>query len=114
MNDEVFEKLKQFTLKESYVTNISLRRDTRLETDLGISGADGVDFIVAYGHFFNVDVSNFKAEDYFEAEGSQFLSKISELFIGKKETHKNLKELTLADLETGILIGKLDAETLCK
>lgn len=107
MNDEIFEKIKKFTRKESFVNDVMLTRETKLEADLGISGADGVEFVLAYGKAFNVNVSNFMAGDYFEAEGGQFISKIAELFMGRKEYHPKRKELTLGDLEVGVIKGEL-------
>lgn len=106
MNDEIFERIKEFTRKESFVNDVTLTRETKLEDDLGISGADGVEFVVAYGKAFNVNVSNFKADDYFEAEGGQFISKIAELLMGRREYHPKRKELTLGDLEVGVIKGE--------
>ncbi len=114
MNDEIFERIKEFTRKESFVTDVMLTRETKLEADLGISGADGVEFVVAYGETFNVNVSNFIADDYFEAEGGQFMSKIAEMFMGKKECRPKRKELTLGDLEIGVNKGILDETALEK
>lgn len=101
MNDEIFEKLKIFTVKESFVTDTLLTRSTRIEIDLGITGDDAIEFILAFGKEFCVDVSEFRVSDYFKGEGWSF----SEFFC-KREKGK-FKDLTLGDLENAIKLKKL-------
>jgi Protein of unknown function (DUF1493) len=94
-----FEELKKFVLKNSIAEESELSRSTIVDTDLYLRGDDGIEFILKYAKHFNVDVSNFMAADYFEAEGGNIL------FFDKPS---ELKNLTLGDLEKGILSGKLD------
>jgi acyl carrier protein len=106
MNHNVFEELKCFIEKQLWKSDFLLTKTTRIQEDMGITGTDAVDFIVAYGKHFNVDVSSFMAADYFDAEGGLYLPfKIPFL---KFLSAKNLKTLTLGDLEKGIIVGKLD------
>jgi hypothetical protein len=104
MNDIFFEKLKLFTIKEAFLTKEKLTRDTKLYEDLGITGDDAIEFILAYSKYFQVDVVNFMAADYFEDEGR------STLF--RKGTNKKI--ITLGDLEKGIIAGKLNEEIIGK
>jgi len=112
MNDGVFEKLKEFTLKEAYISRVPLDRETKIERDLGVTGDDAIEFIVAYGKQFNVDVSKFMAASYFKGEGLDIISPIVEIFSGEKQSKR--KELTLGDLEKGIIAGRLDEDVLNK
>jgi acyl carrier protein len=98
--DDHFERLKEFVIKQSYVDDEPITEQTSLENDLGVTGADALEFIVAYGTFFNVDVSNFMAADYFNAEGES-------LFFRAK-----MKSFTVGHLLNGILAGRLDEEVI--
>lgn len=69
MNEEIFSNLKKFVIKKSCVDDEEITHATRIYNDLGVYGDDAVEFIVAFGKEFNVDVSKFMAADYFEAEG---------------------------------------------
>ncbi|MBK9732881.1 MAG: DUF1493 family protein [Chitinophagaceae bacterium] len=105
MSDEIFKKLKDFVEKqqswEKY--DFPLERTTKVELDLGITGEDAMEFIIAYGEQFNVDVSRFMAADYFDAEGHSLFS------LGNQ---RNKKILTLGDLEKGISAGRLDEKII--
>ena len=68
---------------------------------MGITGADAADFLMAYKNYFNVDVSQFKAADHFEGEGMNILT-----------GNGGKKDLTLGDLEKGIIAGRLNEEVL--
>ena|ERR1035437_9299162 len=104
MGEENFEKIKEFTIKEACLTDEVLTRKTRIEEDLGITGADAVEFIIAFGKHFNVDVSKFMSGDYFEPEGMNW--SITKTTIPNKQT------LTLGHLEKSLLKGKLDETIL--
>lgn len=106
MNDDMFNKLKSFIIEETGVEENEVTRETRIENDLGITGDDAIDFLLAYGKAFHVDVSKFMAADYFDGEGYEILPTIFRMFTGKKK--KQNKILTVAHLEKGILAGRLD------
>lgn len=76
---------------------------TALKQDLDITGDDAVEFIIDYSSHFNVDVSGFKATDYFDGEGMDILQ-----FFNKNKK----KELTIGDLVAGIKAGRLDEEVI--
>ncbi len=101
MNDERFNKLAHFTIKQSCVDDELITRETRLYDDLGIYGDDAVDFLIAYSKAFNVDVTKFMAADYFKGDGIDILG------LGKSK-----KTLTVGHLEKGIIVGRLDDEII--
>jgi acyl carrier protein len=96
--------LKEFTLLEAGRDTSGITESTCLERDLGIYGDDAVDYIVAFGKAFNVDVSKFMAADYFTGEGFSLL----EMF--KKGREK--KELSIGALIKAIKAGRLDEEVI--
>ena len=110
MNDETFDRLKAFVIKESAVDNEEITRDTQIEDDLGVTGDDAVDFIIAYGKVFNVDVTKFMAANYFNAEGSVILPSLLRAITGAKKRQNKI--LTVGHLEKGILAGRLDEEVV--
>jgi hypothetical protein len=110
MEENIFIKIEDFVTRERWEYDFPLLRSTQLEKDLRITGDDAIEFIIAYGKKFDVDVSNFMAADYFEGEGIDFLK---ELFVLIGLSRNNAKKnLTLGDLEKGIITGKLDEETI--
>ena len=110
MSDEIFEKLKTFVIKEAAVDEEEVTREAKIENDLGVTGGDAVDFLIAYSKEFNVDVTKFMAADYFDGEGDPILPAIGRFFTGK--TKKENKVLTVAHLEKGIVTGRLDEEVI--
>jgi acyl carrier protein len=108
MSDEIFDKLKDFIIKEAAVEAEEVTKGASIENDLGVTGDDAVDFLIAYGKTFNVDVTKFMAADYFEGEGDPILPAIIRMFTGKKKN----KILTVGHLEKGIIAGRLDEEII--
>ena len=112
MDDEILKRLQEFVERERWKYKIPLNRNVRLYQDLDIYGDDAVTFILAYGKEFGVDVSNFMAGDYFKGEGVDFLGAVIGLFNKEKKEEPKLKELTIGDLEKGVIAGKLDEEVI--
>ncbi len=110
MSSELFDKLKSFVIKQTGVEDAEVTRDTQVENDLGVTGDDAVDFLIAYSKAFNVEVTKFMAADYFDGEGDKILPAIIRTFTGKKK--KTNKVLTIAHLEKGIFAGRLDEEVV--
>lgn len=69
MNSDIFDRLKMFTVNQSAVEEDDIEENTSLKADLGINGADAVEYVVAFGKEFNAHVSNFMAAEYFSPEG---------------------------------------------
>jgi len=106
MDNYIFETIKCFVENQRWQYPFEIERTTRIEKDLGISGDDAVEFIIAFSKQFNVNISDFMAEEYFDSEGDKILPLIIRFFTGEKKS-KN-KELKLGDLEKAIKAGKLD------
>lgn len=111
MNDDILNKLKEFIIQKSGVNDEPIDSTTRIQEDLGISGDDAIEFIIAYGKEFNVDVTKFMAADYFEDEGGLRLWFILKGILG---LDKKGKKLTVGHLEKGIYAGRLDEEIIHK
>src|ERR1700742_3775644 len=103
MNDETFNRIKAFVLKSGfgYVLPSLKEREissaTRLKEDLKINGDDADIFLIDFGKEFNVEVSKFKIDEYFDDEGDEILPAIVRMFTGMEKRRK--KELTLGHLE---------------
>jgi acyl carrier protein len=110
MSDEIFDKLKDFIIKEAAVEAEEVTKGASIENDLGVTGDDAVDFLIAYGKAFNVNVTKFMAADYFNEEGDIILPALIGAITGKKK-NKN-KILTVGHLEKGIIAGRLDEEII--
>lgn len=109
MNNEILDAIKKFTEEQSGIIEDDIREDSILEKDLGIYGDDAVEYILAFGKKFNVDVSRFMAADYFSSEGS-FLPSITSIFTGKER--QKPKELAILHLVKAIKAGRLDEEVI--
>lgn len=82
---------------------------TNLQEDLGIYGDDASEFFINFSKEFNVDISNFSIEPYFDNEGSGLFLFFSRLFTGKnKGLKRNKKTMTIEHLEKAIALGFLD------
>ncbi len=104
MRTENLMSLEQFIEEQGFSSNENLKETTLLERDLRITGDDAVEFILAFGQKFNVDVSKFRLDEYFEAEGilGPFFSFFYR-YIGSS-TKKKIKIKDLLDaMETHIL-----------
>ncbi|MBE9599489.1 DUF1493 family protein [Pedobacter sp. MC2016-24] len=102
--------LFQFVKEKTFVNDIDINMETRLEDDLGVYGDDAVEFIIAYGKYYNVNISNFMAADYFNGEGLNVLNSLIGIF--KKEKKASKKALTVGHLYKAILAGRLDEEVI--
>ena len=110
MNEETFDKLKSFVINQSAVQDEEVTRESKIQDELGIYGDDAMDFLIAYGRSFNVDITKFMAADYFSAEGDPILPAIIRFLTNRKKRQR--KVLTVRHLEKGILAGRLDEEVI--
>jgi acyl carrier protein len=104
---ELFERLKEFIKKETFVNDVEITSNTIIETEFGVTGDDADDFIIAFSKEFNIDISNFEIAKHFKGEGDTTLIGIVNFFKGNK-TEEKYSALTVGDLERAILAGKLD------
>jgi acyl carrier protein len=110
MDNEIFKRIKEFTVEETGVRERNVTETASLENDLGIYGGDGVDYITAFSKRFDVNISKFMAADYFSNEGVDFVTPIVELFTGKEGREK--KSLTIGHLVKAVEAGRLDDEII--
>lgn len=105
--NEILEELKQLLEEQQGVVSSEVDETTRIEEDLRITGDDAVEFLIAFGKKFDVDVSRFNVADYFYGENWPFDwlgYKIRELFSKKKYVKK---VLTIGDLLEAIRVKYL-------
>lgn len=110
MNEDIIAQIRLLIEDKMGKYKKEINRDTALEFDLGITGSDASELLVEYGRRFNVDVSKFNMAVYFLPEGDSFLPALMRFFTGKKAMKQ--KELTVGDLEKGIMAGQLTEELL--
>ena len=88
----------------------AITASTSMQGDLGIYGDDATDFLLAYAKAFNVDVTQFMAADYFDAEGAG--QPLGQLFRWFGATMVRKKELTVGHLQRGIDAKRLDEQII--
>lgn len=96
--------LKQFIEEQHFLYKTEIEEATLLERDLRITGDDAVEFILAFAKRFNVDVSNFKMDEYFEAEG--ILGPFFSFF------YKHIKSPSKKELTVGSLLDAMENHVL--
>ncbi len=113
VENDLFERLKTFIIKHTFVIDVEITLDTKIESEFGITGDDVDNFIIAFSKEFNVDISEFKVARYFKGEGDTILISIINFLLGKK-TEGRYPPLTVGDLERAIKKGKLDETVIGK
>jgi hypothetical protein len=94
--------LVDFIRKESAVgPSETITAQTRLQDDLGVYGDDATNLLLAYAQTFHVDVSHFRAADYFDGEGVDVLAWF-------RPVKPRRKQLTVGHLQHGINALRLD------
>jgi acyl carrier protein len=68
MSVELFESIRLFTADELSVDLDRIALETSLFHDLGVDGADGWEFVEAFGERFGVNVAPFRASLHFGPE----------------------------------------------
>jgi acyl carrier protein len=97
-------ELVDFVIERSFTKRDIVTPDTRLMHDLGLNGDDAIEFMMEYGKRFNVDLSRFFANEYFDGEGLQIIDAILEKL---KLRPNRLKPLPIGCLQAGINLGYL-------
>ncbi len=110
MKENLIEEIKLLIEEKMGKFKKEIDRDTALEFDLGITGDDASELLLEYSKKFNVDVSNFNMAVYFLPEGDTILPSIIRFFTGKKALKQ--EELTIGDLEKGVIAGRLNEEVI--
>lgn len=110
--EHVFEEVKQFMLNHLSMGAFDITMETCIDVDLPLQGGDGIEFILAYSKQFNVDVSRFMADDYFEAEGGGLVFSAKTRY--GDPTDPTQKCLFVEDLVNGIIHHRLDEDIISK
>lgn len=110
MSEQILNQVISLIEKKMGKYRKPITRETCLEKDLGVSGDDAVELLLDYGKNFNVDISNLDLRKYFTPEGDTILPSILRSVTGKKES--KAKELTVGDLEKGIIAKQLNEEII--
>ena len=97
--------IKLFISKYWSVPVNRLNHNTKLEDDLGITGDDAVEFFEKFSKEFNIDLSALDLRKYFESEGVGLIN-FSSIFGRQKKVKRSLHEITIADLENILKVGK--------
>lgn len=98
-----YTKLYQFLACYTYEKYDDSTPNLSLSNDLGIYGDDASDLIEAFSAQFNVDVSGFMFDDYFETEGNIITRFLINLFSKRKPK----TDLRINDLKAAIQSGRL-------
>jgi hypothetical protein len=109
MSEEILDQLSSM-IGEKVGIRKPITRETCLERDAGMTGDDAVEFLLDYGKKYNVDLTGLDIRKYFTPEGDAILPMIIRMFTGKKEL--KTKELTVGDLEKGIMAKRLNDEMI--
>ncbi len=97
---------KLFELVKTYLSrSSSFSENSDIQYDLGIYGDDALDLLKEYSQFFEVDISNFDFNKYFNSEGGLFFPKFERILSRKGS---KLKSISVKDLLGGIESGVLD------
>ena len=104
MNSEirdVFFSLVAFVREQINEFNYSITRETLIEDDLGITGDDAEELILAFSKKYNVNIDSFQFSKYFFDEPGVF-----------NLQRKKISPLNLGHLEKAIKAGRLDEEII--
>ncbi|GCB33271.1 DUF1493 family protein [Bacteroides faecalis] len=101
--DDIWKQIILFVEEERW--NGEFTHETDLVKDLKLKGDDAYEFICLFGKKFNINISEFDFEEYFDSEGDWILPMILDLLLKRKKKIK--KKITLGDLERGVKEGKL-------
>lgn len=108
-NDEEVLGLLQILIRdETGASHPHLTPDTRLGRDLGIDGADGTDLMRRFAEEFKVDLTNFRASDYFGPEAS--FNPFAMLSPTWWRRRRALKDLCIEDLIVAARSGRWPAQ----
>ena len=104
MNNDIFDKIKYFTIKIRGNYKNALTRETLLEQELKITGDDAIEFLEAFSKEFDVNINNFEFNKYFGSEGESLLTALNHLSTRTGSKSRGKLDLTLGDLEQAVKI----------
>lgn len=101
IKNDIQEDLILFIRKEINDYKLPITGESLLENDLGITGEDASELIVAFSKKYKVNIDNFIFSKYFNEEPNAFTAPSSDI-----------SPLTVSDLEKAIRAGSLDESTI--
>ena len=99
--ENIFVELVAFVNKQVGRHDITVTRDTLIEDDLGVTGGDANDLLIAFSKKYNIDITNFIFEKYFNDEPGVFGFR-----------NRAIHPFTIGHLEKAIIAGRLDEEVI--
>lgn len=97
---EVEAAVIEFVVRETSANRSRLSLDTRLREDIGIDGADAVDFFEHFASTFGVDLSGFDISRHFGPEAS--FNPLHSIF----GTQRHWVETTIRDLTRAVRLKR--------
>jgi hypothetical protein len=95
-----FNELISFVRSQIGEYDMSITRESLIENDLGVTGEDASDLIMAFGKKYQIDISKFNFKKYFNDEPL--------IFLPDRKVHS----LAIGHLEKAIVAGRLDEEVI--
>lgn len=115
MNDETWERLEAFARAELgrplLGGRLTLKPESRLEQDLGLTGLDAVEFIDKWAETFGIETDGFPYRRYFAPEGQALFSSFLGLF-SERFRRPLLVPLTLGMMAAAMCLGRWDAAAI--
>ena len=99
--NNIQENLILFIRKRINDYKLLITADSLLENDLGITGEDASELIIAFSKTYKVNIDNFIFLKYFNEEPNAFINQSADI-----------SPLTVNDLEKAIKAGRLDGEVI--
>ena len=96
-----FAELAAFVSQQVGRYDVSITRGTLIEDDLGVTGGDADDLIIAFSKKYNVNIDDFDFRKYFYDEPGIF-----------NLQNRIIKPFTVGHLEKAIIAGRLDEEVI--
>ena len=90
-----------FIRVQTGVYNLPITRETLIEDELGITGDDAEDLIIAFAKRYGVNIENFNFTKYFYSEPGLF-----------DFSSNKVEPFTIGHLEKAIIAGRLDEEVI--
>ena len=78
----------------------SITRETSIENDLGVTGEEAAELLSSFSAKFNVDISKFDFDKYFNEEPNVFVE------------HRNILTFTIGHLEKAMIAGFLNDDVI--
>lgn len=100
---EIWEQVVRFAKEERWDGEFTHATD--LVNDLKLKGDDAYEFICSFSDRFNVNIADFKFEEYFYPEGDCVLRELLNIVLFRKIENK--KKITLGNLVEGVKEGRL-------